>query len=472
MIANSFKWSALEKTSQLFVQLIVSIVLARLLSPSEYAIIGLLNIFIVISNVLVDSGYSQGLIRKSNCDNDDYNSVFWLNLLVSLIIYFVLYLSASQIANIFGIPELLLTSRVLFLSIPLNALNLIQITIINKKLQFKKIATYTLFSTLFSGIIAIALAIKGCGVWALIIQYLLNILFATILFWLNSDWKPAIRFKVGTIKELSSFSLNLMLSSFVTAVFNNIYTVMIAKLYKPVQLGYYSQALKYSMVPSSLIESIIIRVSYPILVTQQADISALGDLYKKIYKVVFFFSFALMAYCILNGRELILILLGEKWSESVVFFKLLCVAGITYPLHPLSLSILKVYNRSDVILKLEILKKVILVVLIILLFNYGVIGLVWSQILYYYIALFLNMFFSGKYINYSFTRQLLDVSKEIVCISIAWLVSESIQLISLDIILSFILKSIIFCIVLYTLLYKNRSVIIDLLSKQIKAIIR
>lgn len=406
---SSLKWSTLEKTGQFSIQLIISIVLARLLGPDEYAIIGILNIFIGIFSVLVDAGFSQGLIRKQYCSHDDYNSVFWFNLFMSLLLYMVLFFSMPFIAKLFNDENLLLPGRVLILILPLQALNVVQMTIVNKELKFKKIAGYTLVATPIAGIVGIIMAYNGYGVWALVTQTLLYTSLIVILFWIKSNWKPTFNLKMKPIVELLGFSFKLSVASFLNAIFNNIYAVIVAKLYPKAQFGYFSQAQKYATMPTNLLESILNRMTYPILATLQDNMAQYREVYRKMQMIMFAFILPLMLGFILCGRESIILILGSKWTPSVLFFQILCIGGITLPFHPFAMSTLKVFGKSNIILNLEILKKVLIVLSIICSLSWGIVGLICGQTVYLWIVLLINLYYSGKQIKYSLNEQFIDI---------------------------------------------------------------
>ena len=406
---HSLKWSTIEKIGQFSIQLIISIVLARLLGPDDYAIIGILNIFITISTVLVDAGFSQGLIRKLNCTYDDYNSVFWFNLIVSILLYIILYYSMPCIAISFNNKSLIDTGRVLMLILPLQALNVVQVTIVNKKLQFKKIAKYTLFVTPIAGCIGIIMAYTGYGVWALVIQTLLVSSLTVIVFWFKSEWKPTFSFKATPIIELFSFSSKLSASSLLNSIFNNLYPIIIAKFYSRTQFGYYSQAYKYATMPTGLIESIVNRITYPILVTLKNEKLQYKAAYKKMQIMMFAFVLPFMLGLFLCGYEVFVLLLGEKWISSIPFFQILCIAGISLPFHSLSVANLKTYGMSGIIFNLEIVKKIIFLVILVISLKWGIFGLVWGQTIYLWIVLVINMYYGGKQIYYSLLEQIKDI---------------------------------------------------------------
>ena len=417
---ETLKWSSLEKIGQAFIQLIISVILARLLDAEIYGIIGIINIFISISSTIADAGFSQGLIRKLKCTFDDYNAVFWCNFFISIILYLILFFLAPYLAVFFDIEQLKILSRVLFLVIPLNAFNIVQVTIINKELNFKAIAKYTLISSSISGILGIGLALSGFGVWALIGQILLNILFQILFFWRRSVWRPQWKFPFEPLKELFPFSFKLFVASFLNSVFNNAYTFLIAKLYTQTQLGFYTQANRFATQPTNLIEGILNRMTYPLLATLQNDIIAYKNAFKRIQISIFAFVMPLMLMLFVCAPEGFPLVLGEKWNSSIPYFQIMCLSGVTLPLHPLCMSTLKVFGMSGVILKLEIVKKILIAGLIFLTYRYGIMGLVWSQFIFFTLALIINMFYSGKTIGYNLFQQFIDLVPYFIFTAVAF----------------------------------------------------
>lgn len=425
---NSLKWSSIEKLGQFSIQLVISVILARLLGPQEYAIIGILNIFISIATVLVDAGFSQGLIRKPFCTKEDYNAVFWFNLLMSLCLYGLLFFLMPLIVRLFHEPDLLWTGRVLLLMIPVQALNVVQTTIVNKELNFKKIAKYTLLVTPLAGLAGILLALAGFGVWALIGQTLIYAVLSVAVFWWTSQWKPSLNINFRPVRELLGFSLRLAASSLLTSVFNNLFTFIIARLYPSRQLGLYTQAQKYATMPTNLIDSILNRMTYPIFVTLQNDLEQYRNLYRKMQTAMLAFILPLMTGLLLCAHEGIILVLGQKWAQATLFFQILCLAGVTLPFHPLAMSNLKVFGRSDIIFNLEILKKVLIVVAIAVGYLGGITGLVWGQTIYMWVVLLINLYYGGRMIGYRLSEQLKDWYPYFVLIIMALLITGWITL--------------------------------------------
>lgn len=444
---HSLKWSLIERIGQFSIQLIITIVLARMLEPEQYAVIGILNIFIVVASVLVDAGFSQGLIRKKDCTTEDYNSVFWVNLSMSVFIYVVLYAIMPWIGDFFDNLLIVPTGRVLMLLVPIQALNVVQTTIVNKKLQFSKIAKYTLLVSPISGIIGVLFAYFGYGVWALVWQSLAYSSLMVLVFWFTSSWKPVFRFSLEPISDLLGFSLKLSLSSLLNSVFNNLSPAIIAKFFDKAQFGYFTQAQKYAMMPSNLMESVLNRMTYPILATIQDDQKLYADMYRKMQMNMFIAIVPFMSIIILCAHEIIILTIGDKWAPSIPFFQILCFASITLPFHPLAMSNLKVFGKSNIILNLEIIKKVLIVVSIACGLYWGILGLVWGQAIYFWISLFINMHYAGKDISYSLARQLSDVLPSILLSLVAYMISMAISHIELSLIFGMIIKALVFFVI-------------------------
>lgn len=406
---NSFIWSSIEKIGQAAIQIIITIVLANLLSVEDFGRIGFLTVFILISNTIIDGGFSQALIRLKKIAPIDLSSVFWLNIIVSASLYLVLFLLTPLICSIINDSELILMSRVLFIVVVINSFNVVQLTLINKYLQFKKIALYTVLSALISGVIGVIMALNGFGVWALICQTLFYALFFTLFLWLRSTWRPDFTMSWNVIKKLAPFSLQVFSATFLNVLFNNLYTFVIGKFFSPKKLGYYSQANRFATQPANLFDAIFNRMTYPILSTMQDDL----EKYKKKYLLFTFFitviTVPIMTWLVIIAPQFVGVFLGVKWMPIVPIFQLLCVAGLTFPLHPLYMSTLKVFGNSKLILHLEFVKKIIQVIIILFTLPQGMNALVLGQLLYYVVVLFINMYFSGKEIRMNLLYQIKEI---------------------------------------------------------------
>lgn len=258
-------WSAIERFGSLGVQFIITVIIARVLSPSDYGLIGMLFVFTSLGGVILDAGFGQALIRKTVVTQIEFTSVFYFNIFMSVIIYLALYFTAPYIASFYNTPELEKIAKYVFLIFPINAFGIIQNTIIVKKVAFKLMTKISLSAALLSGIIGIFMAYNGYGVWALVYQSLLYAIFNTLFYWIFNSWRPLFKFDIRPIRQMFSFSINLLITNVIIVLFNNIYTLLIGKFYPLAQVGFYNQAKRLQEIPSQTLTSIVQRVSYPIL---------------------------------------------------------------------------------------------------------------------------------------------------------------------------------------------------------------
>lgn len=406
---NGLFWSFTDSFANQGVQFIIGIILARLLSPKEFGLIGMLTIFIAISQSLVDSGFSQALIRKVKCTQKDYSTVFFFNIWASLIIYFVLFAISKQVARFFEEEQLTILLRVLGAGIILNSFSIIQRAILVKRIDFKTQTKISLFSSFFSGLVAVYMAYSSYGVWSLVALTLVRYGLNSILFWVWAKWKPTLEFSKQSFRELFSFGGKLLLSGLIDTVYRNVYYLIIGKYFTASSLGYYTKADQFKGITSQNLQLIISRVSYPVLASLQEDKVRLKEAYEKIIRNTMLPSFMLMLGMAATAEPLVISLLGQRWEQSIVYLQLLSFVGMLYPLHALNLNMLKVLGRSDLFLRLEVLKKIFAVPVILLGIYYGIETMIWSMVIHSILAFFLNSHWSGKILNYSSKEQLIDI---------------------------------------------------------------
>lgn len=468
---NSIIWSGIERFSTLFIQFVCTIFIARVLTPSDFGLIGMLTIFVSIAQTIVDSGFGQALVRKQTISTIDYSSVFYVNLALGVILYIILYLCSDYIALFYNMPDLARISKIIFLVIPINALSLIQYTIFQRNINFKILSKITIYSSILSGGIGILAAFKLQNVWALVIQNILLYFFRTLFLWIRTDWYPQLKFSFSSIKEMFTFSINLLFAGLISNIFNNIYSLVIGKFYTPTDLGYYSQADRIQKIPSTSITEVIQRVTFPILSTIQDDKQRLKDSYRKIINMTLFIIAPLMLFLAAIASDLFDLFLTEKWKIASHYFKILCFTGICYPLSCINLNILIVRGKSKIIFYLECMKKIILLIILCITINFSMTVVIYGQLLYSFIAVGLNLYLCGKEIQLNIKRQLLDIIPIIsaafimyLCISIFhyWINSS---LLVFNIILSFVIAVISYFSISYILriksLYEIKSIILN-----------
>ena len=402
-------WSFIDNLSSSGITFLVGLVLARLLTPSEYGIMAILTIFIAVSNSIVDSGFSNALIRKTDARRVDYNTVFLFNLLVSGLLYVVLFLAAPAISRFFKEPLLVEVMRVIGWVLVINALAIIPRTLFVKEVNFKTQTKVSLIASISSGVIGIGMALAGLGVWSLVGQQLSRQLLNTLFLWIYCTWRPAWEFSMQSFKELFGFGSKLLLSGLLDTGFKEIYSLVIGRCYTSAQLGQYTRANQFNQIFSSNLTTVIQRVSYPVLSSIQDESERLREAYCKVIKSTMLISFACMLGLAAVARPLILILIGEKWLPAVGFLQIICFNGMLYPLHAINLNILQVKGRSDLFLRLEIIKKIIAVGPLVLGVLFSIEYMLWGSVCTSLIAYFLNSYYSADLIDYPTKEQIKDI---------------------------------------------------------------
>jgi teichuronic acid exporter len=403
-------WSAADALLGQGVTFLVGIILARILSPDEYGIIGIVTIFTSILTGIVDSGFSNALIRKTDASNEDYNTMFITNMVVSVILFLLLFLSAPQIATFFARPELVEIIRVMGLILIFQACSIVQITILTKRIDFKTKTRASIVAALISGIIGITMAYRGLGVWALVGQQLSRNLLYTVCLWLLNRWWPSWKFSIESFHYMWGFGWKLMLSGLLNNIWNQLYQVVVGKFYSPAILGQYSRSHEYANLFSTNLTSILQRVSYPVLSELQVDINRMVSAYRRLIKVSMFVTAVCMISMGAVSEPLIYCLIGPQWNEAARFLPLICISMSLYPLHAINLNMLQVQGRSDVFLYLEIVKKVIAIGPICLGIFVNIYWMLIGSIVVGIVSFFLNSYYTGKRLNYTSFMQLKDVA--------------------------------------------------------------
>ena len=402
-------WSFIDNLASSGISFLVGLVLARLLTPSEYGIMAIITIFIAVSNSIVDSGFSNALIRKTDAKRVDYNTVFIFNLIVSAVLYVVLFFLAPAISVFFREPLLVDVMRVIGWVLLINALAIIPRTLFVKEVNFKTQTKVSLIASVSSGVIGIGMAFSGMGVWSLVGQQLSRQLLNTLFLWVYCKWRPVWEFSVQSFKELFGFGSKLLLSGLLDTVFKEIYSLVIGRCYTAAQLGQYTRASQFNQIFSSNLTSVIQRVSYPVLSSIQDEPERLREAYRKVIKSTMLITFACMLGLAAVAKPLIILLIGEKWLPAVGFLQIICFSGMLYPLHAINLNILQVKGRSDLFLRLEVIKKIIAVGPLLLGVFFSIEYMLWGSVCSSFIAYFLNSYYSANLINYPTRDQVKDI---------------------------------------------------------------
>lgn len=416
-------WTFLDTVVGRGIGIIAAILLARMLSPREFGLLGMIYIFTGIATSLADSGMSASLIRHKEADALDYTTVFYTNLFFAGLVYGLLFLAAPAIAAFYQEPALVPISKIYGLLIILRAFSAVQVAILSREMDFKKLMILSLPGTLIGAVFGVLLAANGWKVWSLIGMQLLNQTIYSILLWWYSRWKPSWHFSKERLKIHYSFGYKLMLSGLLNTVFDNLYNLIIGKFFSVTALGFFERAKKFNQYPVSILTGIIGRVAYPLLSGIQGQRERLASVYKQILQFIFFVAAPSMLLLSVVAVPLFTVVLGGKWVESAVLFKILCFSAILYPIHVFNLNLLKVEGRSDLFLRLEIIKKIIVVVVVIASFPFGLKGLVWGMVLTSFLALVVNTHYTQKLINYSLFSQILDMRRTIIALVVMYAVA-------------------------------------------------
>jgi len=403
-------WTSFQTFGNQIISFLVSTILARLLLPAEFGLVGMIGIFVAVGGALISSGLPNSLIRTTDPDQEDYSTVFVFNLIGSIIIYLLMFIAAPYIADFFKQPKLVAIARISTLSFIIGALSAVQVVRLHKMLDFKTETKASLVSTFLSGGIGVFFAYSGFGVMSLVYMGLSSAIINTAMLWSQSRWRPSLIFNREKFKIHFSFGSRIMLTGIIDTLFNNIYMIVIGKYFSATQLGFYSRADSIKQLPVSTFSSIFNKVTFPLFAAIKNDNVRLKVVCKQLMKMVIFIIAPILMILAVLAEPMFRFLFTEKWLPAVPYFQILCVNGVLFPLHSYNLNILSVKGRSDLILRLEVIKKTLLVVILAASFKFGMFGLLWGQVLFSSVALFINSYVSGKFISYFIWEQLQDIA--------------------------------------------------------------
>lgn len=406
---TGFVWTFAQQFGNQAIGFTISLILARILLPEEFGLIGMIAILVAIGNTLLNSGLTQSLIRSENLGEDDYSTVFYFNLVTSILVYVLVFLLAPIIAEFYAQPILTDIIRVYCLSFVISAFAAVQLARLTKKMDFKTQTLVAIPATILGGITGVVMAYSGYGVWSLVWSSLITSFLSSTQLWFYSKWKPALVFNKQKFRKHFNFGYKLTISGLLNRIFENIYIIIIGKYFSASQVGFYTRAETTKQLPLSNIFNSLDKITYPMFAEIQNDNVRLKRVYKQLLQMVVFTVSPILLFIAVLGEPTFRFLFTEKWLPAVPFFQILCVTGILYPLHAYNLSILNVKGRSDLFLKLEIYKKMVIVITVIITLPFGIFALLYGQIFISVISFFINAHYTGKFINYNAFRQLMDV---------------------------------------------------------------
>lgn len=389
-------------------QFAVAIVLARLLSPEEFGTVALLYLFTGIAFALVEGGFSSALVQQPEGTHTDESTVFWINLVMGGLMTLLLWMIAPWIAGFYKIPVLAPLARVLALTVLIDALGSVHRAVIGKKLEFKTFMKISASATVISASLAIMMALKGYGLWALAAQMVATSVITTTLLWYFSGWRPKWEFSFDSAKKLFGFGSFLMLAGLLDVAYTRIYTLLIGKLYGVRDLGFYSRADNTKQIPVDILSNTLGSATFPIFSSAANDIEKLRRGMQLSVRGAMLINIPMMLGLLVTSTHVITVLFGEKWLPSVSILQILCLVGLLWPLHVLNLNVLKALGHSKLFFRLEVIKKIIGVVLLLLGVPYGMHGIAWSQVIFGVVSFWINAFYTQRFLRYGFFNQIKD----------------------------------------------------------------
>ena len=401
-------WNLLDRTGQQVLLFIVGILVANILSVEDYALMGMLTLFTALATILIDSGFSIALIQQKKVTDIEYNSVFWFNLFIGFVLYFLLVGISPLIARFFHQPQLISLSGVVFLALPINALSCIQSTLLNKNVQFKTLTQANLLAMTIAGSSAFLMALAHCGVWTLAWQPVILAATKALLLWRKSSWRPRLQFSLSSIRSLFGFASSLLLASLINTGFLHIYSVVIGSIYPIRQLGYYTQGNKMCDMGVSLLYGSIQNATLPIFSSVQDEHERLIRLYRKTIRFTAFITYPAMLGMLVTAQPLIQLLLTEKWWPTIPFLQWLCLGGCSTILTAINNNFIKISGRTDGILKIEYYKIVLTIGVLCLTYQETVLTMVVGLVITRWFIYLINMYYTSLYTGYTFWMQLRD----------------------------------------------------------------
>lgn len=421
--AKSFYWSAIEKFSSQTLQFTISIILARLLLPADFGLLAMIMIFFAIANVFIQSGLSTGLIQKHDRTDIDYSTVFVFNLVISLVFYAILWLTATYIADFYNENKLVAIIRVSAISLIINSFAIIQRTKLTINLDFRSIALINIISVFISGILSIGLAYFGYGVWSLVINGLANSVSSVALLFILIKWKPSFVFSRKSFRVLFSFGSKILLSSIIHQLTLHLYSSFIGKVYSTSELGYFNKAKSYADLSSTSLNNILSQVSFPLLASLQNNKDKLSFVYESMIRIASFVMFPSMILIAILAKPLILVLLTEKWSQSIVLLQWYAFSRIFYPLGSVNMNLLNATGRSDLFLKVEIAKMSVSVIILMITISISLKAIVIGSVISSLISFFIQSYFPGKYYGFGAFKQLYEIRKTVLATIVMSIIS-------------------------------------------------
>lgn len=417
---NGLFWSFTERLGTQFVQFVFGVIIARILTPESYGLIAMPLFFLALAQSLIDNGFASALVRKEELKEEDLSTAFFFNIVVGVVCYLVLFISSPWIASFYEEPILSKLLKFTALATIFNPLCVVQQAILTRKIDFKTQTYVTLSGSLFSGFIGLLLAYSGYGVWALVFQQVGGYATRTILFWLLVRWRPSMVWSCESFRYLWGYGSRMLVASILDTGFKNIYPLIIGKVYNANDLGYFTRAQGFANLPSATLTSMLQRVTFPVLSSMMNENERLAINYRKILRLTTWVVFPIMLGLSAVADPFVRVLLTDKWEGCIILLQIVCFNLMWYPVHAININLLQVKGRSDLFLRLEIIKKILTIVVILSTYKFGVVGLTLGGVFSSLIALFINTYYTGILINVGYKRQMKDITPIFISAFIMW----------------------------------------------------
>lgn len=471
-------WTTIQRFTSIGIQFISGIVLARLLMPEDYGAIGMLTIFMLVAQSFLDGGFGAALIQKKRPTQDDYSTIFWFNLGMSILLYLILYTSAPFIADFYHMPILCDVLRVQALVLIISALTIVQANQLRKHFKFKKIALVSIFTSIISLVVIIWMAYEGYGVWALVAHGLLGSAIPSVIYWFTNKWYPKLVFSIKSLKELFSFGVYILLTHVINEISMNIQGLLIGRFYNANVMGYYSKAKSTEKLAATSISQALGQITLPLYSELQDNKNALINMIKKLTGLVAFVTFPLMFLLILLAKPIFILLYSYRWVSSVPYFQILCFSGIALCLQSVNLQAISAIGKSKIMFTWTIIKRILSISLVVIGLLIGdIYGLLTGMVIGTWLIYFINIYLVDKHIGYKFYRQLRDLLPIFLLASISFLVAFLFSyVIDFSLYVNALFVALLFMTLYLYFAYINKmtelSFCIELMSKMFRRIIK
>lgn len=403
-------WTSLNKVLNMGLSFVIGIILARLLSPDDYGLLAMIAVFNAIAFAFLDSGFGSALVRKPDLTEDDNTTAFFFNLAAGAIMFGVIWVIAPWVSVFYDKPILTPLLRAEGSLLIVSAFKIVQNTQLTRALNFKAMMIIRVVASVVGGVVGIIAAYSGLGVWALVVMHIADSLISLILLWVISPWRPRGKWSKRSFNYLWGYGSKLLASGLLDTIYGNIYPIVIGKFYSAADLGQYSRAKGYADMPSTSLTGVIQQVTFPVLSQIQDDDQRLGNNYRRMLRFTVFLVFPIMIGMAALAHPLVISLVTDKWAQCVPYLQIICFSSMWYPVHAINLNLLQVKGRSDLFLRLEIIKKALITVVVFVCVPFGIIGICCGSVFTSLACLAINTYYTGKLINVGFVRQMMDMT--------------------------------------------------------------